>query len=93
MKKIEIYDKLYKNGRTKEEHKLNKKNNGITMVALVVTIIVLLILTGVTVHQLSSDEGVVDKSINETEYHQEAIQNEQSKMNEVMEKQMQDWGF
>ncbi len=38
---------------------MNKKSNGITLVALVITIIVLLILAGVTIATLSGDSGIL----------------------------------
>lgn len=39
-----------------------KKENGITLVALVVTIIVLLILAGVTISMVSGDDGIATKA-------------------------------
>ena len=40
-----------------------KKNKGITLIALVITIIVLLILAGVTIITLTGENGVVSKSV------------------------------
>lgn len=40
------------------KEKLAKKNKGITLVALVVTVIVLLILVGVTINLVLNDEGI-----------------------------------
>ena len=40
----------------------NKKNNGITLIALVITIIVLLILAGVTIATLRGDNGILTKA-------------------------------
>ena len=40
----------------------NKANNGITLIALVITIIVLLILVGVTIATLTGDNGVLTKA-------------------------------
>lgn len=39
-----------------------KKENGITLVALVVTIVVLLILAGVSISLVLNQNGVIDKS-------------------------------
>ena len=72
---------------------MKQNENGITLVSLVVAIIVLIIISGVTVYQLVSDNGIVDKSLNETQYHEEAVKNEQRKINEVTQSQMEDWGF
>ena len=40
-----------------------KRKNGITLVALVVTIVVLLILAGVTIAALSGDNGILQNAI------------------------------
>ena len=42
----------------------NKKNGGITLIALVITIIVLLILAGITIGALSGDNSVVEEARN-----------------------------
>lgn len=39
-----------------------KKNKGITLIALVITIIVLLILAGVTISTLTGDNRIVNKN-------------------------------
>ncbi len=45
-----------------EMKKLIKKNNGITLIALVITIIVLLILAGVSIATLTGDNGILTKA-------------------------------
>ena len=40
----------------------NKANNGITLIALVITIIVLLILAGVTIATLTGENGILTKA-------------------------------
>lgn len=77
---------------TKEERKLKKVENGITLISLVVTIIVLLIITSVALAGLDED-GVVSEAFNETEYQQEVINGEQNKMDRVRNEQLKDWGF
>ena len=39
-----------------------KKNNGITLIALVITIIVLLILAGVTIATLTGENGIITRA-------------------------------
>ena len=39
-----------------------KKENGITLIALVVTIVVLLILAGVSIRLVLSDNGIISKA-------------------------------
>lgn len=47
----------------KEERKLEiKKNKGITLIALVITIIVLLILAGVTIASITGENGILNKA-------------------------------
>ena len=42
---------------------LKQKNNGITLIALIVTIIILLILAGVTIATLTGENGIITKAI------------------------------
>ena len=73
---------------------MNKIEKGITMVTLVVTIAVLLIIIGVTVARLTSEEdGLFQSTENEIDYQQESVVNEERKMNETMQSQFNDWGF
>ena len=39
-----------------------KKNNGITLIALVITIIVLLILAGISIAMLTGDNGLLNRA-------------------------------
>ena len=57
----------------------NLKEKGITLTALVVTIIILLILVGVTISQLSGENGLIKKAIKsrtqyEVEYYKEQVE-------------------
>ena len=40
----------------------NRQNKGITLIALVITIIVLLILAGVAISMLSGDNGILNRA-------------------------------
>ena len=60
------------------KNKKNLKERGITLIALVVTIVVLLILAGVTINAVFSDSGIIKKA-------QEA----QNKANESVQKDME----
>ena len=44
------------------EKNFKKQNNGITLIALVITIIVLLILAGVSIAMLTGDNGILTQS-------------------------------
>ena len=61
-------------------------NKGITLVALVVTIIVLLILAGVTITSLLGDDGIIKKAGEAANAMNVAIQTEQEEMNALLEK-------
>lgn len=53
--------KRYKNMEKSKEKNLFK-NSGITLIALVITVIVLLILAGVTIATLMGDNRIINKS-------------------------------
>lgn len=55
---------------TKEKLRFSEK--GITLIALVITIIVLLILAGVTIATLTGDNRTINKGINSKEYNRES---------------------
>ena len=57
--------------------KKNRKNKGITLIALVITIIVLLILSGVTISTLMGDNGILTKATQAKEETEEASDIEQ----------------
>ena len=63
--------------------KLKKANKGITLIALVVTIVVLLILAGITISLVFSENGIIKKAQEAANKTQEAIENEQAQMNEL----------
>lgn len=64
---------MARNKRTEKQKKPDKKircnlscirnNKGITLIALVITIIILLILVGVAVASLTGENGLIDKSV------------------------------
>ena len=54
------------------------KNNGITLIALVITIIVLLILAGVSIAMLTGDNGILTQAQNAKEKTEQAKTNESS---------------
>ena len=53
-----------------------RRENGITLIALIVTIIVLLILAGVALATILGDDGVLNKSIETKEMNEEATEEE-----------------
>lgn len=58
-----------------------KKESGITLVALVVTIIVLLILAGVAISLTIGQNGIITRAQNATQKWDEAEKDEAGKMN------------
>ncbi len=65
------------------KEKLRKKQEGITLVALVVTIVVLLILAGITIMYTMGENSIFKKAQEAKNKTAEAIKNEQEYMNEV----------
>ena len=60
-----------------------KLTSGITLIALVVTIVVLLILTGITISLVFSDNGIIEKAREAANKTNQAVINEQVQMNEL----------
>ncbi len=73
MKKLER--KINKREYKKERDRLKEK--GITLIALVITIIVLLILAGVTIATITGEDGILKKAINAKEKADQANAEEQ----------------
>ena len=67
-----------KKNQTFEMKKIIRKNNGITLIALVITVIVLLILAGVTIATLTGENGILTKATDAKE--QTEIGDEQEKV-------------
>ena len=62
-----------------------KETSGITLIALVVTIVVLLILAGITISLVFSENGIIAKAKEAAEKTNQAAINEQAHMNELAE--------
>ena len=54
--------KIVKNNKENKEKDMVKKQTGITLIALVITIIVLLILAGVSIATLTGDNGILKQA-------------------------------
>ena len=61
----------------------NKQEKGITLIALVVTIVVLLILAGVSISLVLSNNGVISKAKDAKNQYAEAQTNDEKQLNEV----------
>ena len=59
-----------------------RKEKGITLIALVVTIIVLLILAGISIRLAVGNNGIIEKAKEATVMYNEAEQNEESVLSE-----------
>ena len=64
----------------KREKQMSRKNNGITLIALVITIIVLLILAGVTIATLTGENGILTRASQASERTKQANAEEQVKL-------------
>ena len=60
-----------------------KNSRGITLIALVVTIIVLLILAGTTYTLVIGNDGIFNKAKNATEKYENSARNEQKDMSSM----------
>ena len=61
----------------------NKQEKGITLIALVVTIVVLLILAGVSISLVLNNNGVISKAKEARDKYAEAQTNDEKQLNEV----------
>ena len=63
----------------------NKQERGITLIALVVTIVVLLILAGVSISLVLNNNGVISKAKDAKNQYAEAQTNDEKQLNEVVD--------
>ena len=85
---LKIYrrDSKYKSKEKKEGGNEMRKQNGITLIALVITIIVLLILAGVSIAMLTGENGILTQATRAKERTEEAEQAERinAELNAIM---------
>ena len=61
-----------------------KENRGITLIALAVTIIVILILAGVTIDAVFSENGIINKAKEAANSMNNAVENDQKELNDLI---------
>ena len=69
------------------------KEKAVTMIALVVTMVVMLILAGVSLNLALSDNGTVDDVKGELNLQKDMLQNHSEIMNSVISSQEEEWGI
>ena len=62
-----------------------KKNKGITLIALVITIIVLIILAGIALAALKGDNSIIAKANDATRKHKKATEEEENILNKYID--------
>ena len=60
------------------------RNKGVTLISLVVTIIVLLILAGITIGTIFDDNGIIEKAQEAANATEEAAKNDQAAINGLL---------
>ena len=60
-----------------------KEKRGITLIALAVTIVIILILAGVTIDAVFSENGIINKAKEAANSMNNAVTNDQAKLNEL----------
>lgn len=71
-----------------------KNERGITLLSLIITLVVMLILAGVTIYSsLYEHSGVINEVKDETLKQQEMVKNEKNKMNTVLQEVEEEWGI
>ena len=78
-------NKIQKNTKEKQKKscKINNKQRGITLIALVVTIVVLLILAGVSISLILDNNGIISKSKDAKNKYAQSRTNEQEDLNDA----------
>ena len=73
---------------------INKQNiRGITLIALVITIVVLLILAGVSISMLTGENGILTQASNAKKVTEEAAKEENSKLNSIEDYMVSEAGY
>ena len=62
-----------------------KEKRGITLIALAVTIVVILILAGVTIDAVFSENGIINKAKEAENAMNNAVVNDQAELNDLLE--------
>mgnify|MGYP002800560829 FL=1 len=62
-----------------------KEKRGITLIALAVTIVIILILAGVTIDAVFSDNGIINKAKEAANAMKNAVVNDQAELNDLLE--------
>ena len=69
------------------------KEKAVTMIALVVTMVVMLILAGVSLNLALSNDGTVDDVKEKLNSQKDMLQNHSEIMNSVISSQEEEWGI
>ena len=69
--------------KSTELQEVKKEVSGITLIALAVTIVVILILAGVTIDAVFSDDGIINKAKEAANAMNNAVANDQTSLNEL----------
>ncbi len=69
------------------------KEKAVTMIALVVTMVVMLILAGVSLNLALSNDGTVDDVKGKLNSQKDMLQNHSEIMNSVISSQEEEWGI
>ena len=83
MKLKELKQIILKGGDKKTMKTKIKQEKGITLIALVVTIVVLLILAGVSVNALFGNSGIIEKAKEAQNAMDKAAENDQKQIGEL----------
>ena len=71
---------------------MKQKEEGITLIALVVMMILIIIIAGVSIYEVTKND-VTTEVKKDMQYQYEASTNEAIKMNSTLSNQLDDWGL
>ena len=74
-----------KKAKMKRQEKINKEENGITLIALVITIVILIILATITIDFAFGEDGLIKRAMQAKNLTEEATRKEQESLNSLLD--------
>ena len=72
---------------------MRKNEKGVTLTILVITIIVMLILAGVTISASLNQSGIVSRTVTMTTNEEKILERQANNVNDIARNHASDWGY
>lgn len=77
----------------RNKRELRKNEKGVTLTILVITIIVMLILAGVTISASLNQSGIVSRTVTMTTNEEKILERQANNVNDIARNHASDWGY